>query len=404
MRGQVMSGFVSLLAGTIVVRALSFAAAVLVIRAVGPADYGVFAFALALATVFAVAAHFGVDDLLVKDVARRGPDQSAALIGNAILLRLAAIPFGLAITAVLVLRDPGNAALYSLLAVYGVLHSYLLLMCAVARGRGQPRTQALLLSLQMTLIAATSVAASWLNSSVTLVAVGYAVSTALTVLVGFRLVLRSSARLRLTWELPALVRAGAPFGVTLVGFLVLDRLALLAVASLRSDVETGWFSAAYGLVLTLTNLPMAAAGAAYPLLARNPKEAPRVTGDLLRYTLLAGLGLAIALYGAAPLLVPLLFGPRFEPAIEPLKVLAVSLPPFFVSLVLIVFLEATDHQRACATAIVQTLLIAAPLTLLGTWQWGLGGAAVAYVATHGLLVLTLAERVYRRVPRRVAYG
>jgi Na+-driven multidrug efflux pump len=89
-------------------------------------------------------------------------------------------------------------------------------------------------------------------------------------------------------------------------------------------------------------------------------------------------------------------------------VLALSVPPFFVSLVLIIFLEATDHQRACAWAILQTLLFAAPLTLFATHEWGLPGAAWAYVATHGLLSLTLVERVSRRAGwrmlRRVAYG
>src|SRR5262245_10648030 len=92
--GHLITSFVSLVTGSVVVRILAFVGSVVVTRAVGPSDYGTFAFGLTLAMLFALCVNFGVDDWLVREIART-PEETDELVGHAALLRLAAIPIGL---------------------------------------------------------------------------------------------------------------------------------------------------------------------------------------------------------------------------------------------------------------------------------------------------------------------
>jgi O-antigen/teichoic acid export membrane protein len=74
-------------------------------------------------------------------------------------------------------------------------------------------------------------------------------------------------------------------------------------------------------------------------------------------------------------------------------VLALSLPAWFLTLVLISTLEAMDRQRSAAASVVLAGAASAPLTLIVAGQWGLVGSAVAYVAAHLVLSLLLLQRV-----------
>jgi O-antigen/teichoic acid export membrane protein len=396
--GHLITSFVSLVTGSFVVRILAFVASVTVIRAVGPSDFGTFVFGLTLAMVFALCVNFGVDDWLVREIAR-APEDADELVGHAALLRLAAVPVGLVGALSLGLTGHTSWLLIIWLAAYGVLHSYVLLVCAVFRGRGRQRVQAILLSTQMALIAAASIAASWLTGSVVLVAAGYAGASALTLAIGHGLLLRERVRPRYQWRPDVwahLLRTGLPFWLTLQGLLVLDRLAIVSVAVLCDATTLGWFGVDYNLVLALTNVPFAAVAAVFPLLARTAERSPamlgRMVSDLIRYTTMLGLALAASLYVLAPLLIPTVFGASYEASVPALRLLSLSVPALFLTVLLINVLEAADHQRSCATGMLQTLVLAAPLCFMATQRWGLEGASLAYVVTHLALAVSLLER------------
>src|SRR6266550_9303129 len=84
---QLLARFASLLTGSVVVRATAFAASVVVIRLVGPSEFGAFTVGLTLAVVGALCVNPGMDDLLVRDIARAPDQQLGWLVGDAILLR-----------------------------------------------------------------------------------------------------------------------------------------------------------------------------------------------------------------------------------------------------------------------------------------------------------------------------
>jgi O-antigen/teichoic acid export membrane protein len=391
-------GFASLLAGTVLVRGLSFVATIVMTRAVGPSDFGTLALGLTVAQLFAMCANFGLDDLLVRDIART-PERTSDLLGDQVLLRLTTLPVAALGGLVISLLDPAHAALYDWLALYAALHAGLLVVCAAFRGLGRPRDHALLLSVQMLLIATASIAASLATHRIELIAAGFAIGTMATLGIGYALLLRAGLQPRYAWRpgvWSGLVRTSLPFGLVLLGILLQDRFVFICVALLQDPHATGWFGAAYNLVLALASIAMAASVAAYPVLARehhqHPPEFVHITTTMVTCALVVGLAIAGVLSLAAPLLVPVLFGADYEPTVQVLEILIWALPTFSVSLVLINVLEAADRQRACAIAIGQALIISAPVCWLLIGGWGLPGAAIAYVIAHAVLASCLAWR------------
>jgi O-antigen/teichoic acid export membrane protein len=395
---QLLARFVSLLTGTVVVRATAFAASVVVIRLVGPSEFGAFTVGLTLAVLGALCVNPGMDDLLVRDVARAPEQQLGWLIGDAILLRSLAIPLGL-LGGILADSLTQSGGLYLCLGLYGAGHAYLMLLGAVLRGRGWMHMQSVLLSAHMSTIAVVSIVCCLLTHSVVLVAAVYAAATAAAVAIGYALLLRNGVHPRYAWRQhvwKGQARASLAFGATLVGVLLLDRQALVWLAVLRDQTDAGWFSSVYNLALALTNLPMVAAAVALPHMARlaqsDPAELRRLAAHLIRFTLVIGMVLAGALHILAEPLVLYLFGPEYAASASVLRVIAFSLPPFFLTFVLIGILEAVDEQNSCATAVLQALSVATPIAGLAVWRFGLEGAAAGYVTAHVLLATLLLWR------------
>jgi O-antigen/teichoic acid export membrane protein len=394
-----LRGFSALVLGTFLVRGLSFAATVVLTRVVGPGDFGTFAVALTVAQLFAVCANFGLDDLLVRDIART-PGDASSLFGDQVVLRLATLPVALLGGLVLgAIGAPSHAALWLWLALYAGLHACLLVVCAAFRGLGRPNDHALLLSLQMAVVAPAAIAASWLARSIDLAAAGFALGTLAALGFGWHRLLGAGVRPRFAWRpktWSGLLRTSLPFGLVLVGVLLHDRLAFMSVAFLHDPLATGWFGAAYNLVLALSSVAMAASAAAYPVLAlqhhQHRPEFARTARRVLGCTLLVGLACAAVMGLAAQMLVPVLFGPSYSPSVQVLEVVIWALPSFSVSLVLINVLEAADRQRACAVAIGQALLISVPMCWLALAVWGMPGAAIGYVVAHAVLAASLGWR------------
>jgi O-antigen/teichoic acid export membrane protein len=134
----------ALAVGQVVVRLVGLGSTLYVARALGPTSFGALSLGLTLALVLSACAGLGLDDLVVRELARAS-EASADLFADALVVRLAALPVGAAVVLGLALAQPGRWPLYLALLVYGLLHSYVLLACAAFRARRRMPLQSLLL-------------------------------------------------------------------------------------------------------------------------------------------------------------------------------------------------------------------------------------------------------------------
>jgi O-antigen/teichoic acid export membrane protein len=391
---RLVADFAYLLTGHAFVRLVSFVATLYVTKTLGPAEFGTLSVGLSLAAVFSVCSNLGLDDLIVRQVARDA-DGGASLLGDAVVLKLLGLPVGGLAVLALSLTRTGDAPLYGFLFLYAVCFSYLLLVCAVCRGQRRMAVQSLLLGTNVLLGAAAAALAARLTGAAGPAGAGYALAAGATLGAGYAVLRRSRFLPRYAWRPArwrAVLRTAVPFAAALIGLMVFDRLALVSVTAFLGHTAAGWFSAAYNIVLGLTVVPGLAVAAVYPVLARTAAGRARpdgatasVAAPLILFAAGAGLALGAALALLAPFAVPRLYGGAYLPSVAVLQALAPGVPCLFLVLALTGVLEATDWQRAGAAAIGAGLLVSLPLCPLATWRWGLTGAAVAYDLGYALL-------------------
>ncbi|MCC6613081.1 MAG: oligosaccharide flippase family protein [Anaerolineae bacterium] len=338
MRGRLSTHTITLAVSNVGTAGLSFLLAALIGRALGAEGLGIYGVALAWVMPLALGVEFGLGTLLTREIAqdeaRRGDLVRAAVRarqimgGGMTLLLIVAAPslstdpltaIGLQISAPLVLIQP-------LFSTY----------TAVFRARGDMRPipwlniGMLVVQLPLTALALLTEPSADMSARLLLV---FLINT-----------LTSAGQLGAAWwiyrarhyappsgrrmaVLP-LLRASGHFGLAAVFFAAQMRLSFILLESLAGADAAGYFAAANRFSEAARLLPNAFFGALFPALSALAADPQRLRATfrrallgLLGYGVLAGAALALF----APLLIELVFGADFTPAVPALQWLGLAL-------------------------------------------------------------------------------
>lgn len=177
--------------------------------------------------------------------------------------------------------------------------------------------------------------------------------------------------------------SGAVTGTRLVVFGIRN-VDNLIVGRMLGAVALGYYGLAYRLMLIpIQRFADVLANVTLPAFARMDDDPLRLGNAFLRAVrVLASVVLPITIGTAvtAPLLVPLLFGDQWEPAVAPVQVLCLSGPALAMSRLNGNLFEATGRAWWTLLVSLASLVVLVPAFLLGV-QHGTVGVAVAYTVT-----------------------
>lgn len=272
-------------------------------RYLGPADFGVYNFAIALSIIVTSLTTLGLDGILVRELVR-DPAGEGRLLGSAALLRLAGgLGASLAIVALAAgLRpdDPAVVALTAIIGVAGVLQASTVVdlwfrarveVRDAALARGLAYLAAVLLRVGLILAGAPLIAFAWafvaealLGAAAVLLAYGRHGGNPL----GWR-PSRAAARALLDDSWPLIFS-----GLLVNLYLRVDQVML---ARLRGDVELGVYSGAVRIAEVFPIVPNTIVAALLPTIVAARAAGPQLYAQRLRqlYGLVAALGYAFAL-------------------------------------------------------------------------------------------------------------
>lgn len=392
---RIIKNLASLFASTIVVRGISFVATLTIARELGPTNFGQFSFGYVVFFTFSFFINFGLDNLVVRDIART-KHKMPTLLGDMFILKLWALPLGLGLALVLSATDPGAFWLFFFLASYGVLNSYLLFICAVFRGIERMEFQAMLLSLQAFLMALSAILAVLLTHQAVWVAIVYSLATAVIVVVGYRMFPRYGLRPSYQWRPVVwwqLWRMTLPFALIILGLTVFDRQTIVYITIFEGETAAGWYNAPFALTLTSETIPMMLVNTLFPLLARQAQDAPdrmkTIITQTLKYSNVISFPLALMLFAFARPIIQLLFGDAYQNSVYLLSVMSLSVIFIFLFLILANILQTMDRQQACTRILWLTLATTSPLIALATWRYGYQAGVWAHTLALGVGALAL---------------
>lgn len=212
----------------------------------------------------------------------------------------------------------------------------------------------------------------------------------------------ASERPRFHWSaarLRELLRVAVPsLGASLL-WIAGSRLFAIAIGAVLGRTALGHFSMAFRLIDVLQQLSLGVVNKiALPLLARRQADTAAMRAGFLmatERTALVVVPLFAGLAVAAPVLVPLVLGPAWQPTVGVLQVLAVSIILVGLTQFQAVVFTAVGRAHMNLAAPAVTILVTLPMVILAA-PWGLEAATSSWLLRHAVtipLVLAMNRRI-----------
>jgi O-antigen/teichoic acid export membrane protein len=380
----------SKLSAEIVGRLFQFALIYAAQRILGPADYGVITYGLAVGVVLAPATDLGLQLIITREVARS--EQIAPRVSGIGLTLKLLLTIGVLIALVPIsLQRPAGAvfATFTLgVSVVGV--SFAEYFGYVFRGLRRVELDALLTLWLRLGVFTFGTAALLLWPSVNGVSLAYLIGSSLAAAAGYAWLRRRFFTPKLhasRLASSALLRQALPLGGAILLSIAYTRTAVFLLDAFSSSTAVGEYGVALRLTEPLALIPSAIMAAVFPTLTHKLAQTGYAsTRTLRRKTIgvlsLAGLLIAVGGVLLGPWLIQFLYGTQYAGSTLPLQLLAVAALPIFINYALTHFLVARRQQRLNLSFNAAIFVINLVLCSWLIPRFGPGGAALSILLSE----------------------
>jgi O-antigen/teichoic acid export membrane protein len=383
---------------------LSVVSASLMIRHLGPTDWGGYVTVASLIALVAGLSEFGLSNIGVREYATLGHDERIRLIKNLMGLRLALATLGLSAAIVFALAAGYRPVLIAGIALWGAG----LMLTFVQQAVGVPLLTRLQLGWVSTLellrqgtmlvavLALVVLGSGLLGFLAAPIPVGILL-LALTIPLARGMVPFVPGFDRAEWS--RILRMTIAYSIAATVGTIYVAVTVLVMSIVGTSADTGYYGASYRIFTVLGFVPILLVGSAFPILSRAARDDRARLGyalqRLLDVSLILGVWLALCTALGAGFLIHLVAGPSFEPAVAVLEIQAFALIGTFLAATLSFALlsERLHTGVLVANAIALVAATAAALALVPFI--GAKGAAVATVAGESILALAYAVALFR---------
>lgn len=366
-----------------------------VARALGEGVLGQFTFAIIFASFFGIAISLGMDDYLVREVAR-DTRSSARYIGNITFARivLSVIVFA----AMVVIINTMDYAQDTRLAVYifggyTVVTAFSFLYRANFRAFERMEWDALLETVEAVFTTGAGLLVIMLGYGLIALSLVFLAAAVLNLIVGLIISARKFVlpRIQADWGfLRQTLLKAAPFSVFTL-FIVYPRIDTILLSSIKGDEVVGSYNAAYQIVMAFSPLVMNFMIALVPLISRyflNSRSMLDFTYQKsFKYLVMISLPVSVGGMVLARHVIPLLYGPGFGDSILALQILiwnclimAMNRPTFYV-------LGAINRQGTCALITMSALVLSIALNYAAVPIWSFIGSGAITLFVGFLVTL-----------------
>lgn len=369
-------------------------------RELGKGTLGEFVFALALSQIIWAVAGFGLDRMLLRDVAREREVAIDRLFWNMVAFKLTAGVAGVALAVLAVWLLGYGDTVQWLVAILGVSFIVVLVSSSAQTVfQAYERMEYYFYAAvpNKILAALFGIGALVLGGGIVAVALGNLVAALLALvlamlILGWRFVRPSpSVRPR---EWPRLARVSAPFGLQEVLGQIIFRMDIVLLSLFATSAVVGAYGAAYRVLEATLFLAWSIGTSVLPMYSYlEPGDDPpleRVFEASLKFVVVIMLPAAVTMLVCAEAIVDLLYGlPAFDGAVPLMRWLALAIVAYGVGHLagVLVLVRRPGRVTVRAMAGVALFNIAITLALIGPFE--AEGVAAASLATEVVLAATV---------------
>jgi len=387
--GRIGRNITAQLLSQIGIKLLNIAVSLLLVRWLGPARLGAYAYISAFCYPFGALGDVGLGSLAVREISR-DPEVEAETLGAVRRLygSLALLSTSAMLTvAVLTRHDIRTIAAISLMGCVTLFTSITAPYLVAMTAREDLHRLSLHQSAGGLSGAAITLGILWAGGGVTALFLGAVVSSLLAFFLARALAGNVPRHGDVPWPTClALLRKAIPFGLVLVGFTVYYRLDMIMLRWYWPAEEVGRYAAAYRFLDAMLVLGAALGAPFYPRLARlttrDPSAAITVLDTAYRMTLLIGIPLATGATLVADSLTSNLFGTRFLDSANLARLLVWAGLPVLLVAVPSHALNAANRTWLMAYTYWLMVIVNFTANLFLIPRWGAEGACISTIGCN----------------------
>jgi len=327
-------------ASQIVARTIGLFYFIFLARRLGVETFGVYNFTLAFIYNFVPVADFGIERLVLRDIARQ-PDKSQFYFSRLLSLKflLAVGALVVAIVLGMVLGQSRQQIFYfSIFGIALIPQSLIYLITSLQNAREKMEYMAVA---NIGIISLTAfIGASFFQLGLSLSWVLFAYFLANLVVCGVFFFKLTSWNLKLEWVIDkkfwrqALSQSWV-FGVILILAVFYLRISLVLIGILKDSYSTGIYGSVFKFVEAGILIPQSLALALFPLssklLVSDKKRLVEIYKKGLVILFFGGLGVCLVMFFGAKFIIPLVYGEEYLQAIPIFSILGLAMVLFFVN-------------------------------------------------------------------------
>jgi len=378
-------------------KALAFIYFLLIARIVGVEWTGKYFFALSFTTIFSVFVDFGLNPVLIREIAKDKLKVPKYLNNVFSIKVLMALTTALAATLIanILGYDPLKLFLIYLALFVMVGDSFHLTFYGVFRGLKVLNYEALGIFISEIIIVAFGITSLIIYPSLPLLIIALLLGTLFHIFYILILLKRKAGYLpkwELDWKfLSSTFRIAIPFALAGVSVKVYSYIDSVLLERLAGDMYVGWYSIAYKLTYAFQFIPMAFVAGLYPVLAQHWKENRdkliNTFEQSMRYMMVISVPICFGIWSLADKLVIGFYGHEYFNSILPLQILIFVLFAIFVDFPVGSLLNACDRQAIKTGIMIATMVINVFLNAILIPQYNVVGAAIAGLISFSFMLL-----------------
>jgi len=357
-------------------------------RHLGSNDFGIFSFALALASIFAITTDFGLDDLIVREVTR-DRRRAQEYFGNVIVWKAILSIFALLalFVTVNILKSSTTIRMVAyLLGLMAIFRSFITTIRAFFRAFERFDLESRLVVLDRVSLFGFAVLFLLLGRDVIVLACAFVCVRFCTLIFALALLHRKVTRVvpRFNFQfIKAFQLQAMPFGLAFLCFGLYTYFDKIVISLMRSEAEVGLYNAGFQIYEGLMIVPVILGAVLYPRLSQLFVSDRGRLGDLLsrgmKYMIV--IALPVAAWGLlfSEDIVAKLFGQEYLETALSLSILLCGMVISFQNVLLHTFLNSIDRQKYMLITTLAGLFVAICLDLILIPRYGIVGAAIATI-------------------------
>lgn len=377
-------------------KGLAFLLAIYIARYLGAELYGKFSFALSLVGILAVVADFGLNNLTIREIARK-KEATKKYLDNLITLKLllSVISFVLIAFCLWILnKDQITVQLTYLAGLFIIINSFDQFFYAIFRAWEKIKFEAIGRIFYNVILFGLGMLFIYLALSQTELMFAYVLAAICSLGLSTIFIFKYFSKFEISFDLDfwkKILKESWPFALSSIFIILYFKIDTVMLSQMRTDAEVGWYNAAYNLVFALFLIPTVFDAIFYPILSRTfaqKKEFIYTVKKIFLYAIVIALPTGIIIYLIKTPLIDWVYANKYPAAAGILGILIWS---FVLSLInrFPFIINAANLQKLITKQIAIGVTANIILNLFLIPKYGAIGAAYATVASEIIAIFLL---------------